>query len=122
MLLVSLTIYWLAVSCTTTSPIINGQAYNITSFSGFYQYVNNACGGAVGWGLAIMIFVIIFIVTSMYASVGPGLISGGGVMAIVAVLLQQIGIVGSGMPLLFGGIFVLGIIVTILQGVLDPFR
>ncbi len=118
-------LYFLTVnSCVTTSPIVgNSFVYNgISSYSGFYQAVNTACGGIVGWAVAIMFFAVIFIIVTMYSNIGPGLVAAGGVMTILTVLLQSVGIVGSGMPFLFGGLMVLGIIITVLQGVLDPFR
>lgn len=122
MMPIMLSLMFLA-TCSGQSPLITNSIYGVSSFSGLYDYINNVCGGLVGWAVAIMFFFVIFFLADAYSTdVGVAAATGGGVMAILTLLTQLMGFTGSGMPLLFGGVFVLGIVLMVLEGVLDPFR
>jgi hypothetical protein len=111
-------------ACSGTSqPILNGSYFNLTSYQGLYQLVNNSCGGLVGWGVAFIFFIVIFSAALFYSGeLEVALIAGGGVLTILTLFLQLIGIVSSAMPITFGGIALIGIAIAVLRGLLSPFR
>lgn len=115
---------FLGSACTgTTSPILNGSYYNLSGFQGLYQLVNQSCGGLVGWAVAFIFFIVIFAAALFYSGeLEVGLIAGGGVLAMLALLLQAIGIVSSAMPITFGGISLIGVAIAVLKGLLSPYR
>ena len=112
----------LFTTCNTQAPILNASFYNVSSASGLYSLENTACGGLVGWTVSAIFFVVIFIIATYYSEIGPGLLVGGGVSVILSVLLQYVGINNSGMPILFGGLALLGLIITVLKGILQPYN
>lgn len=109
--------------CYGTTPILNGTAFNTTTPQGMYQYVNNACGGLVGWGLDAIFFIIIMFTASVYSNQPEvGIMVAGAVMVPGSLILQVLGLNTSYAPLLFGGLALLGVAIVVLRGILSPYK
>ena|ERR1700676_2377909 len=109
-------------TCIGQTALLNSSYYNVSLASGLYVLENNTCNGLVGWSIGIIFFVVIWLVATYYSDIGPGLLASGGVMTMLSLILQTIGINTSGMPILFGGAALLGLIITVLKGVLAPYN
>lgn len=104
-----------------TNQIINGSFYNISSFTGLFTDTNNATHGFEG----IVIFFILFMVFLGAASFKMKLIDAATASSLlcllISVLLQQIGLVGNSVPVLFLGATMLFGFISLMSGWTKPY-
>ena len=75
-----------------------------------FQYANQVTDGFLGFMIAIMVFIISFVITKSTSSTSNAVAIAGFFTSLISILLFRVGMVGIGVPIVLAGIATVGVL------------
>lgn len=104
---------------------INGKFYNVSDPLSLLNDINgNQClgsGNIVGPGILLTIWLILGLVFSYRAIIINAFFASSIVAFVIAILLNQVGVISAGFVMLFAGLMILFGMIAMLRGLMNPF-
>ena len=107
----------------TTNALISNSFYSQSSVSGLFQLMNTGTNGLLGVAEMLIVFMVLALAATVSLKTKPinaALVSSA-IMVIVSTLAQHVGIVNSGMPVIFMGLTILCALGSLMSNFLSPY-